>query len=187
MLKSWLKVTCCGAAMMKILLGSCLVAWFLVGDVGEAWARLGDDEKILIQKHGEGEVQPEVDGMKLVVFRNENLSILVYFRRGLSVREVYSGVENDPKDANRVRSIPITPEFFDGIMRANSAGKLWLPLDRDGKITEAEEPAKLKGDLGTYSLLVREDGKAVAQIYYDGSEEKIKTIVVSDESLTRAK
>jgi hypothetical protein len=72
-------------------------------------------------------------------------------------------------------------------MRANSAGKLWLPLDRDGKITEAEEPAKLKGDLGTYSLLVREDGKAVAQIYYDGSEEKIKTIVVSDESLTRAK
>ncbi|MFQ3670526.1 MAG: hypothetical protein SNJ84_03620 [Verrucomicrobiia bacterium] len=149
-------------------------------------ARLGDDENILNQKHGTGKPQASEGGMRVVAYRNEGLSILVYFRNGLSVREIYGAATADPEDPDKVVKVPISPELFDAILRANSGGKLWLPLDRDGKVTEAEEPAKLKGELGTYSLLLREDGKAVAQIYYDQSEEKVMTLVVSDESLARA-
>lgn len=150
-------------------------------------ARLGDDEAILTQKHGQGVPQPPEGGLKVIAYRNEGLSILVYFRNGLSVREIYAGIQADSEDSEKIVQVPITPEYFDAILRANSAGKLWLPLDREGKVTEAEEPAKLKGELGTYSLLLREDGKAVAQIFYDESEQKVMTLVVSDESLTRAR
>lgn len=174
-----------GVGLMKRFWGSALALW-MSGTWSPCEARLGDDENILNQKHGEGKSLPSEGGLKVKAYRNEGLSILVYFRNGLSVREVYGGAASDPEDPEKVITVPITPELFDAILRANSAGKLWLPLDRDGKVTEAEEPAKLKGELGTYSLLLREDGKAVAQIYYDASEEKVMTLVVSDESLTRA-
>jgi len=132
-------------------------------------ARLGDSRETLDKKHGEGKELPPEKGMQLKVYQNEGLSILVYFKNGRSAKEVYSSLGTG--DTAFIR-----PEIFQALLKANSADKHWLPLNEKGEVSESGEPARMKNDLGEYSVLMREDQQAIAQLYLKG--DKITTIVI---------
>ena|GEM_PF-6847504 len=154
-------------------LGLCLV--FIFCSVDRAEARLGDSLETLDKKHGEGKVLAPQKSLQLKLYENDGLSILVYFKNGRSAKEVYS----------KLGAGFVSPEIFQALLKANSAQKLWLPLDDKGEVSAAEEPARLKSEQGEYSVLVREDRQAFAQLFFSG--DKIVTIVISAQALVQEK
>lgn len=166
-----------GVSFMRPILF--LVPVFFLVLTGRAEARLGDSQETLDKKHGEGKTVPPEKGLQIRLYRNEGLSILVYFKNGRSAKEVYSVQATEEK--GKAGEAFIKPEIFQALLKANSAGKHWLPLDEKGEVSQGEEPARLKGDLGDYSVLMREDQQALVQLFFKG--DKITTIVVTEASL----
>lgn len=156
------------------------VSFFILA--GRAEARLGDSQETLDKKHGGGKALPPEKGLQIKLYQNEGLSILVYFKNGRSAKEVYS--IQVPEEKDKAGTAFISPEIFQALLKANSAGKHWLPLDEKGEVSQGEEPARLKGDLGEYSVLMREDQQALVQLFFKG--DKITTIVVTEASLAGA-